>query len=119
MMGLVYQPISEMKPHCESQYSDGGWDVNVAGATLLGGLYEQLGLPLDPGNVLGVPRIPYEMNETAAKEIATKLAAVSDDKIEATLNSMQTLWGDTSKEYVQWVRDWQTFLEHCGGYEAN
>ena len=121
-MSLCYNPKNTIKPHSESQYDHGGWDVNSLGAELLGGLHEQLELPMCNANTGRPPRVLYSMDEETALATAKKLSKISDDDIKFTFEKYAYCWEKTATavdDYLQWVRDWQKFLEVCGGYDTD
>lgn len=124
-MSLSYRPVSKIKPHCPSQYDDGSWDVNVAGAEMLGGLHLQLELPTSRSPDVCPdypPRVPYEMDKATAEATAKKLSETSDEDVKATFERFKDCWVDRPgaiDEYLEWARNWQKFLEVCGGYEAD
>lgn len=122
-MSLTYSPIAEIVPHCKSQDDDGGWDVNSSGANLLGGLHSQLNLPVCNSEhiISDCPRVPYSMDKVIAEATARKLSGISDEDVKATLERFKSCWVDELDAvncYLEWVRDWQKFLEVCGGYKT-
>lgn len=120
-MSLCYNPKTKIDPHCASQYDHGGWDVNVSGAEILGGLHEQLGLAkCEKG--YGPPRVPYSMDEATALSTAKRLSEISDEDVKGTFEKYAYCWKETPTavdDYLEWVRNWQKFLEVCGGYDTD
>ena len=86
---------------------------------MLGGLHEQLGLPKceeEPP-----PRVLYSMNEATAIATAKKLSEIADEDIKSTFEKYAYCWEKVETavdDYLEWVRNWQKFLEVCGGYDA-
>jgi hypothetical protein len=108
--------------------------VNSAGGSLLGYVHKALDLPIsrtDRPNAseasrklvaeweIEFPRAPYDATETEAKEMGIKIRNISDEEIlKLCQGGLKGWWGGTEPEFVEWVREWGTFLEACGGYEA-
>jgi len=121
-MGLVYYSNAKIEPHCPSQYKDGAWDVNVAGAEILGKIHHEFGLPCSNLHYVDMPdifRVPYKTDAKTAKEMSQKLSQRSDDEIRKLLIGATHLWGDSVEGFVEWVRDWQLFLAKCEGYDTD
>lgn len=121
-MGLDYSPKNNIKPHCGSQYDDGGFAFNSAGSSLMGQVYLELGIPMAEGNP-PLPlsqRIPYVADDAEARAAEKILAEATDDQIKAVLDveGMRSMFSGTPDDFVEWVRDWQRFLEVCGGYDT-
>lgn len=94
------------------------FDVNYSGASALGRAMHQLGVMTS--RVALMDRVPYEMNSRKAQEAATRLAALSDNEIIADAYDVVKNWLDmTPAQFVEWVREWQTFLDRSGGYSGD
>jgi hypothetical protein len=62
------------------------------------------------------------MDEATCLDTAKKLSEISDDAIKATFKEYAHCWEKTETaedDYLGWVRDWQKFLEVCGGYDTD
>ena len=124
-MSLTYHPTKKIKPHCNSQYDDGGFDANVSAAGLHGLVHQTFGLPTDDRTGIdeGWFRAAYVLDAVATKAAAEKLAKVSDEEIIALLNSKPWIrshyWAGDETDFVEWVRDWQLFMSKCGGYDTD
>jgi len=120
-MGLVYYPKQPMEPHCPSQYEDdGAWDVNAWGADLLGTVHAALDIPVY--DIGGSPyRVPYSATAAESEAMAKQLAEVSDTQIQEVFESHDLSRGfdGSVEDFIEWIRDWQKFLEKCKGYECS
>jgi hypothetical protein len=98
---------------------------NIAANDLLGQLHESFGLPVnetDPGwKYFGrsAPfRIPYQGKAAECRMWGAVLANIPDEKFLAHIQKSPHGWGGTPNEYVEWVRQWQDFLQNCSGYRG-
>ncbi len=120
-MSITLCPNAKIPQHCETQYDDGRWDAG--GADLLGSLHKYLELPYEP--TYGMPEEtfgchpPWKINKETAKITAKTLSETPDAKILEVLDlHFGCRWSGSPSEFVQWIRDWQRFLETCEGYTS-
>lgn len=110
-MGLTYYS-------CKNE-SD-RFDVNISAAGLLGGVHHAFDLPLS-NTKYGPPyRVPYSMKSKACQSVAKLLNAKTDDEIKSVISSehLEFQCGGDLDYFVEWIREWEHFLERCGGYKS-
>lgn len=93
------------------------FDVNVSGADILGIVL--VGLGIYPKTNSPVVRIPYKQTADECKETSKKLAEIHDKQIRKFYNECMTLIDGGEDELIDYIRQWQTFLQECDGYETN
>jgi hypothetical protein len=112
-MGLTYYPKSK-------DVSE--FDVNVAGADLLGQVHKIVGASLcDARFDQEIPRVHYVNDRETCLKDASILRDAIENKREAlaALATPENYWDGTSDEFIEWIDSWQEFNEHCGGYDTD
>lgn len=107
-MSMTYIPKNQIKVFCSSQFEDGSFNTNSAGGILISVVHLHLDLPN-----------PFETDSKTSKLIAQSLKCAEDERIIKCLEMYRYLWDDSDKNFVQWIRNWQRFLDECGGYTTS
>jgi hypothetical protein len=104
-MSLTYEPLAARRHR---------FDVNVAGATLIGIVHRAAGLP----STRRPPRVPYEATGREARAWAIKLRAWLHGR-GAELPPEAIACCESGRIARDLVESWLRFLTSCGGYNAS
>jgi hypothetical protein len=102
------------------------FDVNHGGAHLLAFIHHAAGASVFSDRLarllhLHSLRVPFSATAEEAREAATLIARTPDDTLRAIMDekAARYCFGGTSDEFVEFAREWQAFLEQCGGYDVD
>jgi hypothetical protein len=112
-MGRTYHPANKATEP---------FDANVAGTELLSRLVRLLNL--ERADYSGHPTLagkfdpPWECGPNRAEKMARQLAVAPDNYLRSLGEEVKhdRLFDGTPDEFVAFVREWQHWLEKCGGY---
>lgn len=99
---------------------------NSCGADLLGYIHLAAGASVTEKSKLrvehhyGSPRVPYKSDAEQCKKDAALLRATPDDVFVALLEkpAVKECFGGTAQDFLDFVKEWNDFLENCEGYEV-
>ncbi len=118
-MGTVFTPNQKVCKFCNSQYSNGKFDINYAGKNLMASVYNRLGLRTINCGDKYYPKyiIPYYADEDEALKISLKISELTDSEIADILRDNDP-WRGSKSNFVDWLRSWAKFLKYSKGYKV-
>lgn len=110
-MGITYHPLNKAA-------IPNDFDTNIAGADAMAIIYKALGLPIAE-KVCGHDRIAFIMDAASAKALGVRISKVPDWVITDLKPIISNkLFTGNAQELLVWVREWQSFLLTCDGYDG-
>ena len=110
------------------------FDVNHGSAHLLAAIHYAAGARVSPDRLAALfgdrlaalfglrsQRVPFSATAEEAQEAATLIIGTPDDKLRTIMDDEDARYwfGGTPDEFVEFAREWQAFLEQCGGYDVD
>ena len=111
-MGVCYQ--SQVNPELVMS-------LNYAGVDLISRTFDAIHLPVSPGLFEGAsPRIKYDARADDCAEWANALEKdLGDVALRECFVEHGHTFAGSFEDYVDWCREWVSFLRTCGGYTSD